>query len=337
MRRYRHVLPGLLALALMACGLTKERIQPETPAAEVCVDLHASAEELFFEAVRLHSSGLMDERRWTNLLGQLAWVDEHYGRDEDHDEQLRQVLRLALLHNRRALKQAGYDDVIRAEEFRAYARTLHREGVRAAQLHAEGVILISGMLGFPTSREEAVLMVAVPVGGHVVVKLGRVALKRAAFLLRRMRTADEVLDGARKLGFSPVYTATEAELRATAGEAAVEAAKLPRAHVGASNGRGRGLHNPWNPSHRNDNCTACVASVIRNSLEGTALLSPNPPPGHYAIFTRWGGGEYQHVVYGRVTPTGRIIVFDPQSMEHMTFPELLERHGRARPHLMEAR
>ncbi len=56
--------------------------------------------------------------------------------------------------------------------------------------------------------------------------------------------------------------------------------------------------------------------------------------GHYAVFTRWDGG-YKHVVYGRVTATRRVIIYDPQSMERMTYQELLKRYGKAATYLLE--
>ena len=63
-------------------------------------------------------------------------------------------------------------------------------------------------------------MVAVPVGGYVVVKVGGMALERAAFMLRRLRSVDDVVDRAKALGLRPRYAASETELRAVAGDAA---------------------------------------------------------------------------------------------------------------------
>ena len=58
-------------------------------------------------------------------------------------------------------------------------------------------------------------------------------------------------------------------------------------------------------------------------------------PGHYVVFTKWNEGAYHHVVYGNVTLTGRVIIFDPQTLEHMSYQEMLKRYGRARPYLLE--
>jgi hypothetical protein len=168
-------------------------------------------------------------------------------------------------------------------------------------------------------------------------------------------------------------------LRRVAGDVAAEASLHAQAHVGAREERQlRGRENVWNPSNRNDNCTACVATVVRNSLEGyfkdtadelerifgyagrecqfdvdaslryvekaTGLKATSKPVsmlegapvGHYVVFTRWSDGGYNHVVYGRVTPTGRVIIFDPQSLEHMTYQQMQKRYGsRARPHRLE--
>jgi hypothetical protein len=272
-----------------------------------------------------------------------------------------------------------HNPVVEGEEGRAYARRLNHAGVRESQRYAEDTLLIAGMLGVPTSREDVVLMVAIPVGGWVVVQVGGMALKRTAFVLRRSRTVDDVLAQAKVLGLRPKYAASEVELREVAGEEAAVALRRSESHVGARKGVRGEKENPWNPSKREDNCTACVATVIRNSLEGyfahsademerlfgytgrerafspadslryieratglkasrggVAILEPRAPVGHYAIFTRWADGDYNHVVYGRVTPAGRVVVFDPQTLERMSYQELLRRYGKARPHLLEA-
>jgi hypothetical protein len=167
-------------------------------------------------------------------------------------------------------------------------------------------------------------------------------------------------------------------LRQVAGEEAADAALHTEAHVGAHREQPRpGKENAWNPSDRDDNCTACVATVIRNSMEGyfkysaadmerlfgyagrerqfdvnaslryiekatglkatsnSVTMLGGAPVGHYAVFTRWSDGGYKHVVYGRVTPTGRVAIFDPQSMEHMTYEQMLKRYGKAMPHRLE--
>ena len=257
---------------------------------------------------------------------------------------------------------------------------LHRTGMREAERYAERTVFIAGMLGVPTSGQDAALLVAVPVGGCIVVKLGGMALKRAAFALRRFRSADEVVERARHLGFQVHYATDPDELRRLAGDAAVDAVEKAPAHVGAASGRAGGKHNPWNPLGRNDNCSACVAAVIRNSLKGyfehsaddlerlfeyagrergfnveaslryierstglrrfpkpVPMLSERAPVGHYAVFTRWSDGTYHHVMYGRVTPTGHVVIFDPQTMEHLSYEAMLKKHGgKALPYLLEA-
>jgi hypothetical protein len=174
------------------------------------------------------------------------------------------------------------------------------------------------------------------------------------------------------------YAAGDAELRQVAGDVAADAARRAETHVGAPRGKpGAGKQNVWNPSDRDDNCTACVATVIRNSLEGyfkytademerffgytgrerrlsveeslnyiekttglKATADPvsmlgGAPVGHYAVFTRWSDGGYNHVLYGRITLTGRISIFDPQTMERMTYQQMQSRYGKARPFRLE--
>lgn len=369
---------GLL-VTLAACESTDERLRQSDRSLEVSgLGADASAEDLYFELARLHSVGLVTPERMEALQDNLDWVEAQSGGKEDRGEQERQLLAATLRRTLDELRRE-HNPVVEGEEGRAYARRLNHAGVRESQRYAEDTLLIAGMLGVPTSREDAVLMVAIPVGGWVVVKVGGMALKRAAFMLRRARTVDDVLAQAKVLGLRPKYVASEMELRAVTGEEAAGALRRAETHVGARDGGQRGKLNPWSPSGRDDNCTACVASVIRNSMEGffaysaddmeklfgytgreraftpeaalryieratglrasragVAILEPRAPVGHYAILTNWFDGGYHHVVYGRVTPTGRVVVFDPQSLEHMSYQELLKCYGKARPHLLEA-
>ncbi len=246
----KSVCVGLLVV-LVACGSTDEHLRRQgTESKRSDIELEASTEELYFELVRLHSVGLVDSERMAALQDNLDWVGAHYGGTADHEEQERQLLASTLWRTLSELRREQ-DPVVVGSEGRAYARRLHHAGVRESRRYAEGTLLIAGMLGVPTSGEDLVLMVAIPVGGFVVVKVGGMALKRTAFMLRRLRSVDDVVDRAKALGLRPRYAASEAELR-------------------------------------------------------------------------------------RVAPTGRVIVFDPQSMEHMSYQQLLKRYGKARPHLLEA-
>jgi hypothetical protein len=370
----------LLMAALVGCGSTNESVPREDTTGVYDVEADASAEELYFELVRLHSAGLLPSGRMESLLRALDEVDSrHEDGSEEHHEQQRVVLVSFL---RRALRELRHgQDAAVAEawhEGRAYARKLNHAGVREAERHAENTLLIAGMMGVPTGKEDLVLMVGIPVGGYVVVKAGGMALQRAAFLMRKLRSVDDVVESTNELNLHMRYAANEAELRQVAGDVAADAVLRREAHVG-THGEKRllGKENAWNPSDRDDNCTACVATVIRNSLEGyfkysademerlfgyagrerqfdekasllyiekatglTATSKPvtmlgGAPVGHYAVFTRWSDGGYKHVVYGRVTPTGRVTIFDPQTMEHMTYPQMLKRYGKAMPYRLE--
>ena len=367
----RMLLGVLGTVCALGCGSTAEFVRPEA---------ETPAEELYFELVRLHSAGLLPPASMEALQNALDEIDvRHPEGSEEHGVQQRVVLASA---HRRALRELsrGEDATVAQAwvEGRDYARRLHLAGVSEAQRHADNTLVLAGMLGVPTSQEELVLMVAIPVGGYVVVKVGGMAVARAAFSLRKLRSVDDVVDRAKGWGFPVRYAADEAELRRAAGDAAAEAGLRAQAHVGAP-GDGQSLRkqNVWNPSDREDNCTACVATVIRNSMEGyfkhtademerlfgytgrerkfdvtaslryieksTGLKATSKPVtmlngapvGHYAVFTRWSGGGYNHVIYGRVTPTGRVIIFDPQSMERMTYQEMLKRYGKAVPYRLE--
>ncbi|WP_146209595.1 hypothetical protein [Vitiosangium sp. GDMCC 1.1324] len=262
----KFICVGLLVM-LVACESTGELSRRQGADLEVSdIEPEASAEDLYFELVRLHSAGLMTPERMAALQDNLDWVDAHSDAEE-REAQERQLLASTL---RRTLNELHREQnpVVMGSEGRVYARKLNYAGVRESRRSAENMLLLAGMLGVPTSEEDLVLMVAIPVGGYVVVKVGGMAFKRAAFLLRRARTVDDVVDHAKALGLRPRYVASETELREVAGDAAAEALRRTEPHVGAREGVQGGKVNPWNLSERDDNCTACVASVIRNSLEG---------------------------------------------------------------------
>jgi hypothetical protein len=162
----------------------------------VAVDSDASTEDLYFEMVRFHSAGVLPPGRMEVLHEALDWADQQYGGTADHAEQERNVVASLLRRTLSELHAAQEPSMVGAEG-RAYARRLNQTGVREAQRHAEGLVLIAGMVGVPTGKEDLVLMVAIPVGGYVVVKVGGMALKRAAFLLRRARTVDDSPAGMR--------------------------------------------------------------------------------------------------------------------------------------------
>ncbi|MFY0583596.1 hypothetical protein ACN28S_63200 [Cystobacter fuscus] len=371
----------LLMAALVGCGSTNESVHPDANSGVDDVEADASAEELYFELVRIHSAGLLPPGRMEALLLALDEVDSrHEEGSQEHHEQQRVVLVSFLRRALRELRQGEDAAVVEAwHEGRAYARKLNHAGVREAERYAENTLQIAGMMGVPTSKEDLVLMVGIPVGGYVVVKAGGMLIQRATFLMRKLRSVDDVVEHAKVLKLHMRYAANETELRQVAGEVATDAVLRTEAHVGThQEKRLLGKENAWNPSDRDDNCTACVATVIRNSLEGyfkysvdemerlfgyagrerqfdekaslryiekaTGLKATSKPVamlggapvGHYAVFTRWSNGGYKHVVYGRVTPTGRVTIFDPQTLEHMTYPQMLKRYGKAMPYRLGA-
>ncbi len=383
MSSWRNTLvPLLLALAL-GCGSANESFSPQRVVHDADdLDATASVEELYLDLLRLHSAGLLPASRLESLHQALDEVDSRLNEgSEEHREQQHVVLSTSLRRALRELRRGENAEVAEAVyEGRAYARKLHRAGVREAGQYAEGTLLIAGMMGVPTGKADLVLLVALPVGGYVVVKVGGMAVGRAAFLMRKLRSVDDVLEHAKPWGLRARYAAHEDELRRLAGDEAADAVLHGKGHIGATReGQRPGKENVWNPSERTDNCTACVATVIRNSLEGyfkhsademerlfgyagrerqfsvedslryiekaTGLkATPKPvsmlggaPAGHYAVFTRWAAGDYSHVIYGRVTPTGRVTLFDPQTQQHLTYTQMQHLYGiRAKPFRLEA-
>jgi hypothetical protein len=77
------------------------------------------------------------------------------------------------------------------------------------------------------------------------------------------------------------------------------------------------------------------ATGMKASPRPVSMLDKSTPVGHYAVFTRWKGGGYHHVVYGRVTLTGQVNIFDPQTMERMTYQQMVKKYGKAMPYLLE--
>ncbi|MET0404569.1 MAG: hypothetical protein ABW123_19300, partial [Cystobacter sp.] len=160
----------------------------------------------------MDSLGLLGPGRWAEIQRRLAIVDEVYSQDDDDAVMLRDTL---LSQLRLALAETRRGDVLAFEgqQGRAYARRLNRAGVKSAERHAERLVLIAGMVGVPTSAGEGLLMVALPAGGYLIVKAGGMAFKRAVFLLRHCRNADEVVRSARSPGFKVEKVKDDSSLR----------------------------------------------------------------------------------------------------------------------------
>jgi hypothetical protein len=214
--RFKRVLGLLgivLAFLLAGCAASDEILYSgETDLTSFDVDPDGSAEDLYFEALRLHSAGLLGSKRLDELQRHLAVVDDVYSRDADYGVVLRDTV---LSHLRLASREMRREEALALKglEGRAYARQLNRAGVKAARQHAAGMVLIAGMVGVPTSAEEGLLMVAIPAGGYLLVKAGGMALKRVAFVLRNCRNADDVVRSAPGLGFKIETVADASALR----------------------------------------------------------------------------------------------------------------------------
>lgn len=209
MSLFKSVL-ALLAAVSISCGSADESVRRDGSAEEYHIEANASPEELYFELVRLHSAGLLAPERMDAVLRALDDVDSrHEEGSEAHHEQHRVALASSLRRALRELRQ-GEDSAVAEAQYsgRAYARKLNRTGVREAERYAENTLVIAGMMGVPTGKEDLVLMVAIPVGGYVVVKMGGMALKRAAFLMRKLRSVDDVVDRRRTLGIPPTAMTT---------------------------------------------------------------------------------------------------------------------------------
>ncbi|WNG13994.1 hypothetical protein [Cystobacter fuscus] len=261
----------LLMAALGGCGSTNESVHPDANSEVYDVEADESAEDLYFELMRLHSAGLLPPGRMESLLRALDEVDSRHEEGSDEHRQQQRVVLASFL--RRALRELRHGEdaaVVEAwHEGRAYARKLNHAGVHEAERYAENTLQIAGMMGVPTSKEDLVLMVGIPVGGYVVVKAGGMLIQRAAFLMRKLRSVDDVVEHAKVLKLHMSYAANETELRQVAGDVAADAVLRTKVHVGThQEKRLPGKENAWNPSDRDDNCKACVATVIRNSLEG---------------------------------------------------------------------
>lgn len=76
------------------------------------VDPRGSAEDLYFEALRLHSSGLLSRERLAELHASLAVVDSVYARDAQHAWLLRDAI---LSHLRRASAEVRREDTLALE------------------------------------------------------------------------------------------------------------------------------------------------------------------------------------------------------------------------------
>ncbi|MET0400763.1 MAG: hypothetical protein ABW123_00115, partial [Cystobacter sp.] len=189
----------LFLWSLGACSGDPVRLEDESSDVDG-FSVDTPSEELYFEILRKCSAGLFSPQDIEAVHLRLDVIDERYSTDEDHDRLSRLALFASLRRAREAARRRMDPAIADAYEGQAYARRLHHAGVREANAHAEGTLLIAGMLGFPTSKDELVLIAAAPAGGYVVARIVGLGFKRAALLLRRIRTPEDVLRRAGALG-----------------------------------------------------------------------------------------------------------------------------------------
>jgi len=188
--------------------------------------------------------------------------------------------------------------VLEAHAGRAYGRRLHRAGVKAAAQSAENLVFVAGVLGIPTSEEDALLMVAIPAGGYILVKIGGMALKRAVFLLRNSKNADEVVEGAYKLEFQVQRFEDAAALRtAVASENAALAERFDEVvvlvhHTDAVEVRSRAppaveIHSARNVEVRSQASSSTMVEMSNGPRTRKSLSIPILKRVNQREFSRW--------------------------------------------------
>lgn len=215
-------------ILVLACCLSLESARGEEDLFGLPAD--AAPEELYWEVLRLRSGEVLSEQTFAQVQRELDVVDAHYAADRDYDEQVRRVLVGALRRTYRTVPQDESAHLHAAQEGRAHARRLHSAGVREGEKYAQRTVFIAGMLGMPTSKGELALVVALPAGGYLVGKVAALTYKRAALLLRNLRTPDEVLSRTGALGVRVQRVESKAELeRALGRDAGASLDAAPRA------------------------------------------------------------------------------------------------------------
>jgi hypothetical protein len=188
-----------LALALAACLACDAGRVPDTrsPGADP-IDQNASAEDLYFEFVRLQSLGLVSGERMEALNGSLDLVEA----DPDVADRPRAARDAVASMMRRTLGELKKSDpeLLDALEAREYARRINRQGIAVSADLGEVTLTVAGLLGVPTSKSELALLALMPAGGYLVGKIANVAFKRALFMLRRTRSIDELVMASERVG-----------------------------------------------------------------------------------------------------------------------------------------
>lgn len=205
------------------------------------IDRNASAEDLYFELVCLRSLGLVSAERMSGLhvvLDDLELAVSGSERDRDMREAIASVLRRTL----RELANTE-PDLADGLEAREYVRRLHRRGVAASQDLSELTLVVAGLLGVPTSKGELALVVALPAGGHLVVKVASMSVKRALLALRKATSLDHLILGAERFGLHLQIARSSTELASTISGRPVDEALLARIKAAFERQGGKILQN----------------------------------------------------------------------------------------------
>jgi hypothetical protein len=206
----RRCLPALMLMFLGYLACDAGRVPDRSGPGSDPIDPRASAEDLYFEFVRLHSLGLVSEQRMQVLQNTLVDVESRSNAAEV-SHATRDALASLMRRTLGELKRSD-PELLDAMEAREYARRLNRTGIAISQDLSEVTLVIAGCLGVPTSKGELALVILLPAGGYLVGKIANVAIKRAIFLLRRARTVEDVVATSERIGLRFSFAPNPREL-----------------------------------------------------------------------------------------------------------------------------
>ena len=226
-----HICRGLFISALIVSLACEAERLPDAQSLEADpIDRNASAEDLYFEFVRLRSLDLVTSERMDVLNVTLDRLEA----DPDAADRARVTREAIASILRRTLGELKKTDpeLADAMEAREYARRLNRQGFAISQDLSEVTLVVAGCLGVPTSKGELALVVLLPAGGYLVGKIARIAFKRAVFLLRRARSLEDALIASERVGLELKVARDSPELAGIMSDRSVDGRLLARLKAG---------------------------------------------------------------------------------------------------------
>jgi guanyl-specific ribonuclease Sa len=283
-----------IAVLVLACGLAPAAARCEDDLSGLPED--AAPADLYWEVLRLQAAGLIGEMEIARVQRELDVIEAYYAIDQGRDELVRRTLVAALRRTYGADPGGENAPLHDAQGGRAYARRLHGAGVRAAESHSQRTLLIAGMLGVPTSKGELALIVALPAGGYLVGKVAALTYKKAALLLRKLRTPDEVFSHAGALGIRVDRVESKAGLERLIGRDAVaHIGSAPAAPEGITSAAKGGRNLPFKDVERLTEIDKTLdriesAGPFPYKKDGTVFrndkgILPNQPEGYFREYT----------------------------------------------------